>query len=142
LSGDATPGEEPAHLLDGNVLVALVAATHVHHAQAQRWFAASSCPFATCPITQGTLLRLLIRLGDVAPQTAASVLSHLVAHPRHRFWPDALGYPDISWRGVMGHRQVTDAYLVALAKHNGGRIVSFDRGLVALHADVAVALNP
>ncbi len=129
------------HLLDGNVLVALLTSSHVHHAAAQHWFAGQSQPFATCPITQGTLLRLLIRLGDVKPETAVQVLAQLVAHARHRFWPDALGYLDISWRGVMGHRQVTDAYLAALARHHGGKLVSFDAGLVALHADVALGLH-
>jgi uncharacterized protein len=131
----------PVHLLDGNVLVALVSHEHVHHAAAQRWFAASSCPFATCPITQGALLRLLLRVGEVAPATAVEVLTRLASHSRHRFWPDALGYEVISWRGVLGHRQVTDAYLAALARHHGGKLVSFDRGLVALHTDVAVGLD-
>jgi uncharacterized protein len=55
----------PVHLLDGNALVALVSDAHVHHSAAQLWFASTSCPFATCPITQGTMLRLLLRLGDV-----------------------------------------------------------------------------
>jgi uncharacterized protein len=131
----------PVHLLDGNVLVALVSHEHVHHAAAQRWFAQSSCPFATCPITQGTLLRLLLRVGEVSPETAVEVLARLAAHARHRFWPDAIGYEAISWRGVQGHRQVTDAYLAALARYHGGKLVSFDRGLVALHADVAIGLE-
>ena len=131
----------PVHLLDGNVLVALVGSTHVHHAAAQRWFASHTHPFATCPITQGTLLRLLIRLGNLATESAVAVLASLVAHPRHRFWPDELGYADIDWHGVLGHRQITDAYLAALARHHGGKLVSFDRGLVALHADVALGLE-
>ncbi len=131
----------PVHLLDGNVLVALVNHAHVHHAAAQRWFAASLCPFATCPITQGTLLRVLLRVVEVAPETAVEVLARLASHARHRFWPDAIGYEDISWRGVHGHRQVIDAYLAGLARHHKGRLVSFDRGLVALHADVAVGLD-
>jgi uncharacterized protein len=131
----------PVHLLDGNVLVALVTHEHVHHAAAQRWFTASSCPFATCPITQGTLLRLLLRVVEVTPETALAVLASLATHARHRFWPDALGYAEISWRGVLGHRQVTDAYLAALARHHGGKLLSFDRGLVALHADVSVGLD-
>ena len=131
---------ERVHLLDGNVLVALVSSTHVHHHAAQTWFAASDEPFATCPITQGTLLRLLMRLGELSSATALAVLAGVTAHARHRFWSDSLGYADISWRGVLGHRQITDAYLAGLARHHGGRLVSFDSGLVALHADVAVGL--
>lgn len=131
----------PVHLLDGNVLMALVSHTHVHHAAAERWFMALAAPFATCPITQGSLVRLLLRLNEVAPETALEVLKRFTNHPRHRFWPDSLGYADIAWRGVLGHRQVTDAYLAGLARHHGGKLASFDRGLMALHTDVAVAIE-
>ena len=132
---------EQVHLLDGNVLVALVSSTHVHHQSAQAWFAGGGEPFATCPITQGTLLRLLMRLGEVSADTALAVLAGVTAHARHRFWPDNLGYADVSWRGVLGHRQVTDAYLAGLARHHQGRLVTFDAGLAALHVDVAVGLT-
>ena len=137
----ATRRGESVHLLDGNVLVALVSSTHVHHQSAQAWFAGSEEPFATCPITQGTLLRLLMRLGEVSADTALAVLAGVTAHARHRFWPDNLGYADVSWRGVLGHRQVTDAYLAGLARHHQGRLVTFDAGLAALHVDVAVGLT-
>lgn len=124
-------------LLDGNVLVALTDAAHVHHLPAQRWFARSTAPFATCPITQGTLLRLLLRFGAAADASAAiAVLRALTAHPRHRFWADDVDYLHVNCKGVLGHRQVTDAYLAALARHHGGNLASFDRGLAALHADV------
>jgi toxin-antitoxin system PIN domain toxin len=128
-------------LLDGNVLVALVTSTHVHHDLAESWFSGQQALFATCPITQGTLVRLLMQLGPLPVEAAVQVLTQLVAHPRHRFWPDALGYSDVSWRGVLGHRQVTDAYLAALARHFGGKLVTFDRGLAVLHAEVALGLE-
>ena len=132
---------ESVQLLDGNVLVALTSATHVHHDAARRWFVQSTCPFASCPITQGTLIRLLMQLSQLAAEEAADVLGKLVAHPRHRFWPDALGYTDVGWKGVLGHRQVTDAYLASLARHHRGKLVTLDRGLAALHGDVAVGLT-
>ena len=134
-------GERAAWLLDGNVLVALVSSSHVHHSAAMRWFAATGEPFATCPITQGTLLRLLVQLAEVTPGVALDVLAKLAGHPRHRFWPDSLQYTDIRWTGVLGHRQVTDAYLAALARHHGGRMATFDSVLAALHADVAVQIS-
>ncbi len=37
--------------------------------------------------------------------------------------------------GVIGHRQVTDAYLVALARHHGGRVATLDKGLAALQGE-------
>jgi toxin-antitoxin system PIN domain toxin len=136
-----TSGTDHAvHLLDGNVLVALVSPSHVHHFAAERWFAEGEAPFATCPVTQGTLLRILLNIGQLDTEAALMVLNQLIAHPRHRFWADSLGYAQISWRGVIGHRQVTDAYLAGLARHFEGKLVTFDRGLGAVHADVAVTL--
>ena len=38
----------------------------------------------------------------------------------------------IAWAHVVGHRQVTDAYLLALAKTHGGKLATFDRGVAAL----------
>jgi uncharacterized protein len=131
----------PPCLLDGNVLVALVSSTHIHHASAQAWFAGHAAAFATCPITQGTLMRLLLRLEEFSLPAALEVLHGISSHPRHRFWADDLSYGDIAWQGVIGHRQVTDAYLASLARHHQGRLVSFDSGLAALHPDVAVLLQ-
>ena len=37
----------------------------------------------------------------------------------------------------IGHRQVADAYLVALARKHHGHVATLDRGLAALHADAA-----
>lgn len=130
------------HLLDGNVLVALADASHVHHSAAVDWFTAGQTPFATCPITQGTLLRMLLRHRAVATAgEAAAVLAQFVAHPLHRFWPDDIAYAEVSFDGVLGHRQVTDAYLAALARAKRGRLATFDRGLAALHGDVAVLVS-
>lgn len=141
-AGKKSGGDQPEviHLLDGNVLVALLSPSHVHHAPARAWFAGSDAPFATCPITQGTLLRLLMRLGELSAAQALAVLRGVTAHARHRFWSDTLAYAEVDWRGVMGHRQVTDAYLASLARQHGGRVVTFDAGLAALHADVALSL--
>lgn len=134
-------GSAPVHLLDGHVLYALIDEAHVHHAAAMQWFMGHADGFATCPITQGTLLRLAMRIGQRSADEALAILQALTAHERHHFWPDALGYHQVRWHGVLGHRQVTDAYLAALARHHGGRLASFDRGLVALHPDVGVALD-
>jgi uncharacterized protein len=130
------------HLLDGNVLYALIDESHVHHAPARQWFSRMSGGFATCPITQGTLVRLVMRLGGQGVEQALAVLGMVTAHARHRFWPDTLAYDEVRWHGVMGHRQVTDAYLAGLARHHEGKLVSFDKGLVALHPDVGVAVVP
>jgi uncharacterized protein len=123
-------------LLDASVLIALVVEDHVHHDAAESWFARSTEPIATCPITQGSLVRLLIREGQPA-QAAAAVVSGLMAEPRHEFWPDEAAFDAVSLNGVIGHRQVTDAYLAHLARARGGRLATFDQGLAKLHADIA-----
>jgi len=123
-------------LLDANVLIALVVSDHVHHDAAEHWFAGLDDSFATCPITQGSLVRLLIRQGQNAEDARAVVIA-LTHSPRHEFWPDSVSFADFELQGVIGHRQVTDGYLAQLARANRGRLATFDRGLVALHPDIA-----
>jgi toxin-antitoxin system PIN domain toxin len=123
-------------LLDGNMLIALALPDHVHAGRARAWFVALEDSFATCPITQGSLMRAVLReKSDVS--TASAILTSIVDLPNHVFWPDALPYRDVRLQGVIGHRQVTDAYLAQLARENEGRLATFDSGLAALHRDVA-----
>lgn len=123
-------------LLDANVLIALLVADHVHHDAAESWLAGGAERFATCPITQGSLVRLIIREGQPA-QAAAALVAAVSADPRHDFWPDDVGYGAVVMTGVIGHRQVADAYLAQLARSRHGRLATFDQGLAALHRDVA-----
>lgn len=130
-------------LLDSNVLVALARDEHSSHAAALRWWRSRprTAPFATCPITQGTLVRLAMVAGASAAG-ARQLLDRICSLPRHEFWVDDLSYVDVPLTGVIGHRPVTDAYLVALARHRGGRLVTFDQGLAALHPDVVTLIEP
>ena len=60
----------------------------------------------------------------------ASRLAEACATDEHRFWPhdfSLLSDEVVDWSKVLGHRQVTDAYLLATAVRNDGRFVSFDR---------------
>lgn len=127
------------HLLDSNVLISLSLPGHEHRQGAKAWFGRLTGSFATCPITQGALLRLLLRGGTSTADARVSLESVLHDH-RHEFWPDDLDYLAVRLDGVIGHRQVTDAYLAALARARGARLATFDRGLAALHPDVAVVV--
>lgn len=127
-------------LLDANVLVALCAADHVHHDLTVTWFAQTREPFATSPITQGSALRFLLREGLDATD-ALEVLGSVTGHQRHEFWPDDAPFSTDMLRGVVGHRQVTDAYLADQARQRGGSIATLDNGLVAVHADVATLVS-
>jgi uncharacterized protein len=123
-------------LLDANVFIALLVDDHIHHAAAENWFAGVQGNFATCPVTQGSLLRLLLREGQSAA-AARAVLSQAAANPRHEFWPDDLAYTDVPTAGIVGHRQVTDAYLAQLARSREARLATFDQAMAKLHHDVA-----
>jgi len=123
-------------LLDANVLIALLVDDHVHHVAAENWFVGISGDFATCPITQGSLMRLLIREGQSAA-TAQAVLNGVTADRRHEFWPDDVGYAQVRIQGIIGPRQVTDAYLAQLARARGSRLATFDQAMARLHDDVA-----
>jgi toxin-antitoxin system PIN domain toxin len=116
-----------SHLLDASVLIALVVEEHEHHERAFGW-AASVDRMALCPIVEGALVRFLVRIGE-RPATARDVLQALSASGRCETWPDSISYAQVPMEHVIGHRQVTDAYLAALAAANGGRLATFDAGL-------------
>ena len=127
-------------LLDTNALIAVTVTDHVHHDLMEDWFTRRSEPFATCPLTQGALVRFLLRGGATAHE-AVDVVRGLRAAEGHEFWPADLGYDHIDLRGVVGHKQVTDAYLAGMARSRGGRLATLDRALAALHIDVALLLD-
>ncbi|HYO03977.1 MAG TPA: TA system VapC family ribonuclease toxin [Mycobacterium sp.] len=128
-------------LLDANVLVALVVAEHVHHDASAEWLATYDSGFAPCPITQGCLMRFLLRSGQMA-SAARDVVAAVAGAKRHEFWPDEISLDDVALAGVVGHRQVTDAHLAQLACNRQAQLVTLDVGLAELHADVAVLISP
>ncbi|MCL2423723.1 MAG: PIN domain-containing protein [Micrococcales bacterium] len=127
-------------LLDANVLIALTVADHVHHDAATAWRDALDEPYATCPVVQGALVRFALREGASADD-AQRLLADLESDPHHEFWPDDLPYSAVQTAGVIGHRQVTDAYLAQLARSRSAHLATCDRGLAALHSDVAVLID-
>lgn len=126
-------------LLDSNVLVAMVVPEHVHHDAAAEWLSAFDAGFATCPITQGSLVRFLVRAGQSAA-AARHTISAIEKSNRHEFWPASVSFADVEIGGVVGHRQVTDAYLAQLARSRNGQLATLDSGLANLHSDVAVLI--
>lgn len=115
------------YLLDANALIALVVSDHEHHEVAARW-AAGVDLVAVCPIVEGVMIRFLVRAGE-RPVTALAILSALYESPRCAFWEDAISYRAVDLGHVVGYRQVTDAYLAALAAGRGCPLATFDRAL-------------
>lgn len=129
-------------LPDGNILIALVVASHQDHQRANAWFhGLSSAQFATCSVTQGTVLRLYLKYTATAtPSEAWQVLETLSKDPRHVFWDDGFSYLGVPSKNLQGHRQITDAWLAELARRHRGKIATMDRGLAADQPDVAVLI--
>jgi uncharacterized protein len=122
------------YLLASNVLIALATPEHSLNARAAAWFVKGR-RFATCPITQGALFRFHLRAGvEASAESAKLLLESISAIPRHEFWPDDVSFLDLPSAGIVGHRQVTDAYLVLLARKHGGSLATMDQALAAVHA--------
>ncbi|MFT3875028.1 MAG: PIN domain-containing protein [Propioniciclava sp.] len=128
------------YLLDANVVIALTVQEHEHHALASAWFAQDVRTAYLCPIVEGALLRFLVRVGE-APSTAFALLDALHDHPTVEFRGEALSYRDIDRGEVRGYRQLTDAYLVALAGSLGAVLATFDRGLAQHHPSTTLLLG-
>ena len=135
-------------LLDVNVLVALLVPEHEHHTVAQMWFAqeAATLGWATCAVTELGVIRVCAQLpgGAWPPDTTADRLLMLTAANReYVWWPDAVSpavLPEV--RLASSAKQVTDRYLLGLARRNGGRVVTFDRALAAFGGTDVVCLLP
>ena len=134
------------HLVDANVLIALLVPDHQHHSAAESWMDGleDADLIASDPAVEGALTRYAVRIGHSAAQVQRTLRRvHEIA--RWRFWPDDLPYADSDLSTVRGHRQVTDSYLASLARHHGGRLVTFDRALAARFPDVVdliVSVHP
>lgn len=126
-------------LLDVNVLLALTWPTHQHHGASHQWFRRESRHgWVTCALTQLAFIRLSSNpsysVDAVSPQDAATLLLQLTAHATHRSWIDLPAVDANVFKHATGHQQVMDAYLVGLARHHKGRVVTFDTRLKS-HAD-------
>ncbi len=126
-------------LLDVNMLIALAWPSHVHHRPAQAWFSKNApAGWATCPLTQCAFVRISsnpkIIPDAVTPTEALSLLREVVKLRSHVFWKDHISILDdaVPADFLVGHRQITDAYLLGLAIHHGGRLVTLDGGLSTL----------
>lgn len=126
-------------LLDVNALIALVDSEHVHHEAMQRWFIAhESAGWASCPLTENGMTRVLSHpayaSGQRTPAEVIEVLGALKAAfgDSHEFWADDISIADgaiFDGSLIAGARQVTDIYLLGLAARHEGVLVSFDRSV-------------
>ena len=121
-------------LLDVNVLIALLDKKHVHHKMAGIWFAAhGSSGWASCPLTQNGVIRIMSNTKYTNPQPLAEVrqkVSDMCNTPAHVFWKDDVSFLDTTvfdQNVIVKGKHITDVYLLALAVKNKGCFVTFDR---------------
>ncbi|MYC32180.1 MAG: PIN domain-containing protein [Chloroflexi bacterium] len=120
-------------LLDINVLVALLDMMHLHHARSYAWFRYNRADgWLTCPLTQNGCIRILSQPRYQHPMSVATATEQLqvaVSLGRHQFIPDDISLLDhtrVRTPRIMGHRQITDVYLLALAVAHDARLVTLD----------------
>lgn len=123
-------------LLDVSVLLALFDPAHIHHRRAMAWWSGNRAEgWASCAMTQNGFLRIASQPSYSNPfplPKAIATLQAQIARSDHAFWPDSISLLDrslIDHSRVLGHRQLTDIYLLALAVHRGGRLVTIDTSI-------------
>lgn len=123
-------------LLDINVLLALLDSDHVDHHRAHRWLDEEIVHgWASCAITENGFVRVISQPrypSPISPTEAIDLLSRARDNDAHAFWPCDVSLLDarvVDRLRLHGSRQVTDAYLLALATAHGGRFVTFDRSV-------------
>lgn len=125
------------YLLDVNVLIALVDPSHVAHDDAHSWFSREGhSSWATCPITENGVVRILgnpkYPNSPGSPAVVARIIEQLRALPGHCFWTgdfSLVASDAVDASRILTSAQVTDTYLLALAKLRGGKLATFDRRL-------------
>ena len=127
-------------LLDVNVLIALLWPPHEDHRRAQRWFSQNAQHgWATCAMTQAGFVRIVSNPAfsgrAISPGDALEVLNGSLKHPSHRFWTEDIGVAEAMapfGQRLLGHQQITDAYLLGLAIHKKGRLATLDASVSSL----------
>jgi predicted nucleic acid-binding protein len=68
----------------------------------------------------------------LSPAAAVELLAMNLSHGAHEFWTESLPVPTAlrgMETGLQGYKQITDAYLLALASRRNGLLATFDRGV-------------
>ena len=99
---------------------------HVFHAQALGFMQRRRVRTATCPLVENGVIRVFNLPGF---SVVGVKLGEICAGMNHAFWPDDLSLRTpgvVNWPRVLGHNQITDVYLLALAVARGGCLVTLD----------------
>ena len=113
-------------MLDINILVALLDLNHPDHGSASDWFDLNYMEgWLTCPLTQNGCVRVLSQPqypGALRVAAAVERLRVATSTHHHQFIADDISILEdtlVDTGQLSGHRQLTDAYLLALAVAHG-----------------------
>jgi len=132
-------------LLDANVLIAMMWPAHSAHAKVQHWLSTRAPQkWASCPMTQAAFVRIVsnpaFSPNALTLANAVALLRSNLEHPGHEFWRDEIQLTEaveFTQTKLVGHQQITDAYLLGLAVHKKGKLVTLDRDVPALLAQTS-----
>ena len=117
-----------------NALLALAHQDHADHERTSIWFketAGAASAFLTCPITELRFLRVSMQAGlsrnlDVAQHTLSGMKKS--SRVPFDFVPDSVASEKLP-PYVRTSAQLTDGYLLQLAKTNGAKLATLDAGI-------------
>jgi toxin-antitoxin system PIN domain toxin len=126
-----------SHLLDANALIALAWPSHEHHDSMIEWFRHNApTGWATNALTQGAFVRIVSQpafAGRSIPMAdVAALLLRNTAHAKHRYSRLDFEFAEVlrtCTGGILGHRQITDAWLLTSAIRSKLKLLTFDGGV-------------
>ena len=124
------------YLFDVNFLIAILIGSHSHYQRAHDWWRDhAGNGWASCPITENGFVRIVSQPSFAAPLLVAEgieLLKGAKSDTDNAFWNDDISIVDdtiFDTDYLLKSNQITDAYLLALAIKNKGKLVTFDRSL-------------
>ena len=129
--------ESAVHLLDVNVVLALLDQAHIHNERVEEWFDTPGLQWALCAFTEAGVLRFFTRpkTGHLSMEQVTAMLRQMSQQPGYHYQPVTGDWQDLTkpfFRRVHGHNQVTDAYLLGLAIREKLVLTTFDKALLHL----------
>lgn len=125
------------YLLDLNALISLADVDSTHYQSIHRWFdAGGGRNWGVCSLTESGFVRVTTNPAYRGPtrtvEQATAILAGFALHSGYRYWPIAEKWAVLTApfsARLIGHQQVTDAYLLGLAVKQNGILVTFDKAL-------------
>jgi uncharacterized protein len=129
-----------SHLLDVNFLLACGWSSHVQHAAARAWLEARPA-FTTSPLAELGFIRVSMTPGYRASfADAQAALANITSRQQARWVNAELRAAKLP--PLASHTEVTDAYLIGMARAHGLKLATLDNDLCKKSWAAGIAENP